>query len=117
MNLLLLFLLNDMLSNCLLNISVYQRRLVLPSALAREASLFSGQQFMQKLVTGQMLITILCSVPSSNQGSGNFMEEGWNNCKDRRMDGSAVNAIFGTGHGHYTHGLHASMSTCVRASQ
>lgn len=47
-DLLLVFCEMVMLSNCLSNISVNRPRLVLPSALAREASFFTGQQSMQR---------------------------------------------------------------------
>lgn len=49
-----------MLSNCLPNISVNRPRLVLPSALAREASFFTGQPSMQRLMTDQSTDSVEC---------------------------------------------------------
>lgn len=71
-SLLLLFCYIDRVLNCLLSIYGYLYQLVLPSTLARETSLCSGQQLMQRLITGE--VPIECSAVSESSLSTSSQE-------------------------------------------
>lgn len=112
-----------MFSNCLLNIYIYSLRLELFPTLAREGSFHSGQQLMNRLLTGQVLELCVHSVLSLNvtflsspQRLGELAEMQQKECESQRWGGLLSSTNSQTGFGCCTHELGAAMLTYTKAN-